>query len=120
MIWQEFLAVLDEVRSEIRSTRQLKEQAPYPDPIYDKLHHLISRAQFGTLQPVEIIPPERVGTSDIPADLLACAPDEPKSDIKEVVDRGDGEGRMVIEKRKTPLVVRPPDVIEVTEKELVK
>lgn len=53
------------------------------------------------------------------SDLFSCVPDDtPK--IKEIIPRADGEGRMVVMKRDTPLIVRPPDLTEVTEEELGK
>ena len=52
-------------------------------------------------------------------DLFACLPDD-MSKIKDIIPRADGEGRMVVMKRDTPLIVRPPDLTEVTEEELGK
>lgn len=119
MTWQEFVSALDVVRSNIRSTKPLKEEASYEDMNEMLLWVRDQIAAPTATKPINIA--EEMSAVVIPADLAACVPDEePVSDIQTVVDRGDGEGRMVIERRKTPLIVREPNVIEVTEKELAK
>lgn len=118
MIWQEFVSALDVVRSEIRSERDLKAKCPGEDIIYKRLQLLLEAVDDWDDKVLEHVIEPVQPVIDVPADLAACVPDEEPQDI--VVPRGDGEGRMVIERRKTPLIVREPNVVEVTEKELAK
>lgn len=112
MTWQEFVSALDDVRAEIRHTKNLKGQVEYNEmkEMFDGLWQVLVKPA-----PVDVSA-EMSSVLEIPADLAACVPDEEPADL--VVERGEGEGRMVVERRKTPLVVRPPELIEVTEKEL--
>ena len=111
MLWTEFVAGLDAIRSEIRSTKNLKDQVPTQELLFDKLFHLIDRA--GSALPITPSVAEKVD----PVDAPLPSPAVPIA----VVERGAGEGRMLVMSRETPRISRPADLEEVfDEKELGK
>lgn len=114
-MWSEFVAGLDAIRVEIRSTKNMKHAVPAQDLLFDKVFQLIDRAGSTTVAPV-------------PTDVVEAEPvqemdqENPYLQIPvEVVERGNGEGRMVIMSRDTPRISRPASLEEVfDEKELGK
>ena len=121
MTWQEFIAVLDEVRVEIRRTKDLKSEVPERDPLVDKAITLLCRPDSVSLPKPIVMNPAEMSTIIIPADLSACVPEGDEEPVAMVVDRGEGEGRMVVPARTTFRVQREPNVVEVfDEKELGK
>ena len=108
MKWNEFLQGLDSIRADIRSRQNLKEEITHPNPVFDTLFNLM------TDQPIFKV--EEPAPLPVDDGLLSCAPEAPL-----VIDRGDGEGRMVVMPRETKRVSRPPMLEEVfDEKELGK
>lgn len=137
MTWEELLKKLDVVRGDLAEGKLI-----CPDGVVQKLSLL--RTELRVTHPKELlygkIPPNDSLAASIegaiapyfkepeppPAPtidpLLYTVPDEAvqTSKVQEIVPRADGEGRMVVMKRDTPLVVRPPDLVEVTEDEVAK
>jgi len=118
MLWADFLAKLDAIRSEIRATKDVKkETVPDNDPIIDKLRGLAN----SSTQDIAVFStkPELLNPFDIPEHtMIGGAVPAPK--ILEVVERGDGEGRMIVMGRDKPFVPKKPDLQEVLEEELGK
>jgi len=111
MLWSDLLGALDIARSQIRSERKLKDVVPENDPIIELLFGAITGAAPApaVIDPEVIIAPEAIIEK-------ASAPI-----IVEAVERGAGEGRMLVFARDTPHVVRKPVLEEVfDEKELGK
>ena len=108
MLWSEFVAGLDKIRAEIRSSRGLKAPAVLSesDPIIKELYQLLNSKNI--VEPE--LPPE-----DLP--VLHT----PEAKIVNIVERGEGEGRMVVMGRPTPFVPKKPVLEEIfDEKELGK
>lgn len=131
MIWMDLLRHLDEARVRLRPE---PEQASFVAEL-DKLRIELRRdhgkelsAEISEDDALKLKLVEMIGEPIVKPpvtaldDVFACAPEEtiPEHKIQDVVYRGDGEGRMVILKRDTPLIIREPDLVEVTEEELAK
>jgi len=119
MLWSEFVSGLDAVRVEVRSTKNLKHEAPAQDLLLDKVLCLVDQVK-STVQPVA----EKVDPID---ERLLWVSDDPQPEPPhivqpvEIVDRGEGEGRMLVMPRETKRVSRPAMLEEVfDEKELGK
>ena len=114
MKWIDFLHRLDEIRVEIRSTKQMKQDVPEHDLIFDKMLALTYQCHEG--KPVDVEDDETTMWEGL-AGSLPDIHSEPEPNIVihgfQVVDRGEGEGRMIVTPRKTPLVVRKPVLEEV-------
>src|SRR5690348_6944120 len=113
MKWGELLQQLDAARVELRQRhgKELDKEIPEGDTLAQSIQQDVALA------------PAPSAPEPTPLDsLLACAPSDPVPEhkIQDVIYRGDGEGRMVILKRDTPLILREPDLEEVTEEELAK
>lgn len=118
MLWSEFLAGLDKIRSEIRSSRGLKVPADLStnDSIIRDLYALLNSGLSAQKQ-AEPKLPEPVN------EYASLAPEEEPSSpaIVNIVDRGEGEGRMLVMAREKPFVPKKPVLEEVfDEKELGK
>jgi hypothetical protein len=103
MLWSELLAALDAARSQIRGARKLKEIVPSEDPILEELFNALT----GELTPPAVIDP---------AVIEAVEPKVPQAStpiVVEAVERGAGEGRMLVFARDTPHIVRKPVLEEV-------
>ena len=133
MLWNEFLAGLDAIRAEIRSSRGLKAPCPSTDPIFEKIHGLLTAAFSGEL--VRKLPePTRVDTAQmgvvpittaIGDDLAAIAPvDEakPTARVQYTAERpaSEGGGTMKVIAREKPFVPKAPVLEEVDEEKLGK
>ena len=131
MTWRELLAQLDAARmalSEGTTKEQLFElrirlRLSHPKTELDAKipeNDSFAKEVIDAYSPYYIAPPPIPKPTEHPlADLFACLPAD-DSQIQDIVERGEGEGRMVVLKRDTPLIVRPPDLTEVTEEELGK
>lgn len=113
MKWGKFISKLDEVRTVVRANKDAKADIRKDDPLIDQLISLVDEV-LGAVPAVEL-----------PVDdgLAACVGDAPPIPLQPtmVVDRGEGEGRMLVMPRDTPHVVRRPVLEEVLdEKELGK
>ena len=106
----EFTKELDSLRSYLRSAhgKELHTEVAEDNELRVRLTSMIGAPEP---KPWVSPDPQPVAPEHVPI---------PEHSIQDVVYRGDGEGRMVILKRETPLVVRPPDLVEVTEEELAK
>lgn len=100
MLWSDLLITLDATRAQIRSGKKLKEEVDLSDPI---LNVLLDALTGGV--PVPVI------------DAAVLEAPEPKAVepsapiIVESVDRGAGEGRMLVFARE-PKAPRKPPVLE--------
>ena len=112
MKWAELIAKLDGVRTVIRANKDPKADVRKDDPILDQLIAALDIALGGTptIDPAQL---------ELPADTV---PPEPvTAEPIAIVQRGEGEGRMLIMPRATPRVSRPPQLEEVLdEKDLAK
>ena len=111
MLWSDLLAALDVARSQIRAERKPKDTVLDTDPIVEVL--------FGAITGV-VPEPAPIITPTPTLDALHEPPTREPIAI-EMVERGPGEGRMLVFARETPHVVRKPVLEEVfDEKELGK
>ena len=104
MLWLDLLAALDIARSQIRSERKLKDAVPDNDPIVELLFGAIT----GAAVPPAVIDPAVLETPTLDA-LREPPTREPI--IIEAVERGAGEGRMLVFARE-PKAPRKPPVLE--------
>lgn len=115
MTWGDLLKRLDALRSALRAEhgKELNKEIASNDALAAEIKTLMSIDSAATVLAPTATPMD---------DLLSCVPSEPVPEVKiqDVVYRGDGEGRMVILKRETPLIVREPVLDEVSEEELGK
>lgn len=103
---------LRELRAELRVVRGKEFNNKIPDN--DPLAALIEE----TIKPFYKEPEPQKPILD---DLFACIPEDNVSErVASITDRADGEGRMVVMARETPLILHPIDVVEVEEKDLAK
>jgi hypothetical protein len=110
MTWRDLLARLDKLRVQLRAEhgKELDSEIPEGDLLAQDIKDAMKLDSAVTiLQPTTQLD-----------DLFACAPHE--SSVQEVVERGDGEGRMLVMARSTPFVPRKPVLEEVSEEELGK
>jgi hypothetical protein len=114
MTWRELLTRLDELRIQLRAEhgKELDKVIPEGDELAADIKEVMQLDSA-----VSILHPQPSTQLD---DLFACAPSPSANSVKEIVERGDGEGRMLVMERSTPFVVRKPDLVEVDEKELGK
>jgi len=115
MKWIDFVMELDAIRSRIRAECPLKEDIPEGHVILDTLLEMLTVASV----PRHPAPPPMIIDPAVDDDgLAACAP-EPQKGMW--VDRGNGEGRVMVMPRETKHIVRKPVLEEVfDEKELGK
>lgn len=115
MLWSEFVSCLDSLRTKIRSERNLKTHVDFNnDEIIKSVYDLLSGDDITKEPPIP--------ASEQQDPLLAIAPeDKPEPRVVEVVERGDGQGRMIVMGRDKPFVPRKPLLEEVfDEKDLGK
>lgn len=125
MKYIDFLQALDAARSKLRANHNLKiDEVTVNDSVYRLLENLlneVTESPEGGVQPIYV----ETQTHTVEVDpLLSIAPvEEPPAAprIVSVVDRGEGEGRMIVMGREKPFVPRKPILDEVfDEKELGK
>ena len=102
MLWLDLLAALDIARSQIRSERNLKDTVSESDPIIELLFGAITGANC----PVSLGEGLPASPGDAPPVAVPSAPV-----IIESVERGNGEGRMLVFARE-PKAPRKPPVLE--------
>jgi len=115
MKWRELLTRLDELRMQLRAEhgKELDKEIPEGDELAADIKEVMQLDSA-----VSVLHPQQSTTLD---DLFAIAPEpEAQRGVQDIVERGSGEGRMLVMARETPLIVRPPVLEEVTEEELGK
>ena len=134
MTWGELLAQLDVARNEVLKepeaisvvlSKHLRELRVELRIVHGKeLNDSIPDADTFAQTVMETIMPfykEPEPQKPILDDLFACIPEDNVSErIASITERADGEGRMVVMARETPLILHPIDVVEVEEKDLAK
>jgi hypothetical protein len=119
MLTSEFIAALDAIRSSVRANNpKLKGNIQAKDEAAQSLlrlaQELVSEPVAPSLPPV---PVEKVVEPDI---WSQPEPEQEAPKVLEIVERGDGEGRMIVMGRDKPFVPKKPVLEEVQEGELGK
>lgn len=120
MLWSEFIAELDDVRVECRARHKVTDTVPTECEEVNTLLNLLASVGEETVKPA---PKPAPAIEIVDGDLAACAPEEEAAQqptVIEVVERGAGEGRMLVMAREKPFVPGPVVIEEVTEAELGK
>lgn len=114
MTWRELLTRLDELRIQLRAEhgKELDKVILEGDELAADIKEVMQLDSA-----VSILHPLPSTQLD---DLFACAPEPASKGVKEIVERGNGEGRMLVMERSTPFVLRKPVLEEVSEEELGK